>query len=234
MYEFDFSNLGTIISSFFNLVGGILSLDVNAFKAVYDQEGGTAMAMAILILGGISLGLGQSVVLMVNRVRRRRFVIRLLLGGLVQLLVVIFWSGTIWLLFTFFIHHQEPYFNLLLGASISMAPLLFGFFVLLPYLGMSIFTLLRVWVLLIYVVVIDTTTGIGYWGAMALSIVGWLLLEFALRFPPLQFDRIRNWYWRITTGTTHRLKVDEMVQHFVKDLRASAGLDKDDPKGGSQ
>ena len=138
MYEFDFSTVWTTISSFFEVVGGILGLDSDAFTAIFTQEGGTWMALAILVLGGISLGLGQSVVLLANRVRRRRFVLRLLLGGLMLLLLVIAWSGTVWLLSKVFIGYQEKYYTLLLGVAISMAPLLFGFLVLIPYLGVVI------------------------------------------------------------------------------------------------
>lgn len=234
MYEFDFSSLGSAIASFINLVAGILRLDPEAINAVYTQEWGILMAVAILILGGISLGLGQSVILFVNRVRRRRFALRLILGGVVLLLIVAFWSGFVWLLLTLIFDTQISYPDLLLGAAISLAPLLFGFFVLIPYIGVVIFTLLRIWVLLIYIVVIDTITDIGYWYAMGISIAGWLLLELALRFPPLRIERLRNWYWRLSTGTQTRLKVDEMVHNFVTEMRNAIGFYDDNPGEGPE
>lgn len=233
MYEFDFSTLATTIASFFDLVRGILRLDPRAIEAVYTQEGGYPVAIAILILGGISLGLGQSVVLLANRVRRRRFALSLLSGGLVLLLFVAFWSGTVWLLSRLLFNQPAQYPNLLLGASISMAPLLFGFFVLFPYIGVVLFTLLRVWVLLTYVFVVNTIQHTGYWWGFLLCLGGWLLMELVLRFPPLKFDRVRNWYWRVSTGTPQRMKIEEIVGRFLSEIRAAAGSDIDKPDQGA-
>ena len=223
MYEINFTTLGSSITSFFDIVGGILRFDSAAYRAVFSLDGGPVLGLVILILGGISLGLGQSVVLFANRVRRRRFVLRLLSSGLVLLLVVLLWAGSVWLLATIFLDGNVSYINVFTGAAISTAPLLFGFFVLLPYLGIFIFIILRIWALLIYLVVIDTATDTGYWWALGLSLSGWLLLELILRLPPLQYERVRNWYWRVTTGTPHRADIDEMVGRFMKELRSSIG-----------
>ena len=232
MYTFDFSTVSSTISSFFCLVGGILRFDPRAYAAVYTQDGGYAMAIAILFLGGISLGLGQSVVLFANRVRRRRFVLRLLTSGLVLLLAVFFWAGSVWLLAQIFFGGTVSILNIFIGAAISTAPLLFGFFVLLPYLGIFIFQILRIWALLIYLSVIETAMDIGYWWALLLSIAGWLLLELLIRLPALRFDRLRQWYWRVTTGTPQRLDIEESVRRFVAEVRAAAGLENEDTEGG--
>lgn len=233
MYEIDLSNLATTIASFFDLVRGILRLDPQAIQAVYTQEGGYGMAIAILILAGISLGLGQSIVLLANRVRRRRFALSQLTSWLVLVLFVVFWSGTVWLLSKLLLNQPAPYPYLLLGASISMAPLLFGFLVLFPYIGVVIFTLLRVWVLLTYIFVVNTIDRTGYWWGFLLCLGGWLLLELILRFPLLKFDRIRNWYWRVSTGTPRRMKIEEIVGRFLSEIRAAAGSDIDKPDQGA-
>jgi len=220
MYNIDFSTIEKTLNSFFSLVGGFLSFDKEAYRACVNQEGGVAVALAILIISGISLGFGQSVVLFVNRVRRRRFVISLLLSGLVFLAGVLAWTGSVWLLSRLITRTSIEYMTIFTGAAISMSPLLFGFFVLLPYLGNFIYQILRIWALLIYLVVIDTITGIGFWWALGLSLLGWILLELIIRLPALRFDRIRSWYWRLTTGTTHRQEIDEVVNRFISDIRS--------------
>jgi hypothetical protein len=215
MYEFDFSTLSAILGSFFKVVGGVLRFDETAIEAIYHQGGGNWIALAILILGGTSLAIGQSVVLFANRVNRRRFVLSITLSGLVFLLWVLLWAGSTWLLMLV-VHGQDlSYTEILLGAAISMAPLLFGFLVLLPYIGNPIFQLLRIWILLIFLVVISVETEANYLGALALAALGWLLIEVVLRFPPLQFQRLRNWGWQKVTGTPYRLDVDEVSQQFV-------------------
>jgi hypothetical protein len=230
MYDFDFTSLATTIASFFNLVSGILKFDEQAYRAVYAQEGGYLLALLILVLGGISLELGQSAVLFANRVRRRRFLISLFLGGLVWTLGILFWAGAVWGLARLFFGSSLLFVNIFIGAAISTAPLLFGFSVLLPYLGMFLFQVLRIYVLLIYLNIINLVTDIGIWWAFAISLAGWLLLELVLRIPALRYDRVRSWYWRATTGTPYRQEIDEVVQKFLTDLRSAVGLESDKSK----
>ena len=61
---------------------------------------------------------------------------------------------------------------------------------------------------------------------------GWLLLELVLRFPPLQFERLRAWGWRLATGTPQRLDIDDVAQQFIEDVHARLGLNHDE--GGAQ
>lgn len=230
MVEFDLSTLGTSVQTFFKLAGGILRFNPLAIRAVYDQQGGYLLALAILILGGISLELGQSAVLFANRVRRRRFLISLLLNGLVLTLGVVLWASTVWLLATLFFNGKASFPSVFIGTAISTAPLLFGFTVLIPYLGTFIYQLLRIYVLLIYSAVINLVTDTGFWWALVLSLAGWVLLELVLRIPALRYDRIRTWFWRVTTGTPRRLEIEEIVQGFITDLRGTIhrGADQKD------
>lgn len=225
MYEINFTTIGTTINSFFNLVGGILRVDPAAFNAVLNLEGGYSLALAILILGGISLGLGQSVVLFANRVPRRRFYIRLISSGLVLMLTILLWAGSIWLVAQILTNESVPFANVFVSAAISTAPLLFGFFVLLPYLGLLIFQILRIWAFFIYLNVIETSMGIEFWWALGLSLLGWILFELVTRFPLLQFERLRNWYWRVSTGRPSRLAIEDSVQSFIADLRKAIGME---------
>ena len=227
MYDFDFTTVATTIASFFNLVGGILKFDEQAYRSVYTQEGGYLLALSILVLGGISLEIGQSAVLFANRVRRRRFLISLFLGGLVWTLGILFWASAVWGLARLLFGSSLLFGDIFVGAAISTAPLLFGFIVLLPYLGMFLFQLLRIYALLIYLNIINLVTDLGIWWAVVISLAGWLLLELVLRIPALRYDRIRSWYWRATTGTPYRLEIDEVVQKFLTDLRSVVGLEAD-------
>jgi hypothetical protein len=230
MYEFDFSTLGAALRSFFQVIGGLLRFDETAIEAIYAFEGGKWIALAILILGGISLAIGQSVVLFANRVRRRRFILSITVSGFVFLLWVLLWAGSTWLLILITPGQEMTYTDILLGAAISMAPLLLGFLVLLPYIGNPIFQLLRIWILLTYLVVISTITDASYLGALAWAALGWLLIEVVLRFPPLQFQRLRNWGWQKVTGTSHRWNVDEVSQQFIDEVHTMLGIEKENER----
>jgi len=182
MYVQNTSTLIERFSYFTHVIGGILRLDPQAIEAVLDEES-YWIAIAILLLGGISLGLGQSVILFANRVRRRRFALSLLLNGLVILAGVCLWAATTWLLVALLFQVDISYWLFFSGAALSTAPFLFGFLVLIPYLGNLIFQILRIWILLINLVVIDTLSSAGFLWALGISLVGWLSIEFVLRFP---------------------------------------------------
>jgi hypothetical protein len=62
----DLSNFSGVLTSLWQLVLGTLTLNPEAYEAAIQQQGGTALAIIILLLGGISMGLGQSVVLFAN------------------------------------------------------------------------------------------------------------------------------------------------------------------------
>lgn len=224
MYQFDFSTLSITLDTFFKVVGGILRFDETAMEAILFQTGGNWIAFSILICGGISLAIGQSVVLFANRVGRRRFIFSLLMSGLVFLLWIIFWAGSTWLLIQIFLNQTLSFTEIMLIAALSMAPLLFGFLVLLPYIGNVVFQLLRVWILLIFLVAISTGTEISYLLALIFTVLGWLLIELVLRFPPLQFERLRSWGWQVVTGTPRRLDIDEVAQQFIEDVHSQLGL----------
>jgi hypothetical protein len=74
MIQFDTSTLLTTLNSFFSIVAAILRFDEAIIDSLFYLEEGNWIGIGIVILGGVSLSLGQSVVLFANRVRRRRFI----------------------------------------------------------------------------------------------------------------------------------------------------------------
>ena len=224
------SILSERISYFIHIVGGILRLDAHAIEAVL-VGGSYWIAASILLLGGISLGLGQSVILFANRVRRRRYALSLLMNGLIILAGVCLWAATTWLLVSLIFQSDSPYWLFLSGAALSTAPFLFGFLVLIPYLGNLIFQILRIWILMINLVVIDSLSSTGFLWALGISVIGWLSIELIMRFPALQYDRLQSWYWRITTGKSRRLDIDELVYRYLVDIRPITRQDEDRQRG---
>ncbi len=93
MYTVDTSTFWQFLQSFFSLVGGALRLDPKAFRAVQTPINADFLTLTILILAGISVALGQSVVLLANKVTPRRFVISLLLNGVFFVGSLVIWSA---------------------------------------------------------------------------------------------------------------------------------------------
>jgi hypothetical protein len=189
---FDLSSLSSVIASLWQLALGALRLNPEAFVAAVQQQGGTALALIILLLGGISMGVGQSVVLFANRVPPLRFIISLFAGAVVLGVVVLFWTTSIWVLGNLVFEADTVFLDLLTVVSLSYAPYLFGFLVLMPYLGNILSRVLNLWVFLAVIVGVAVTYQFGFWESLATALLGWVLLELVTRIPWLRIRRLDN------------------------------------------
>src|SRR5262249_20931618 len=84
--------------NFWTLVGGALTLNGQVLLAARDAPRAYLAAVLLAVLAGISLTLGQSVVLFANRVPPGRFAFTLLAGGVTYLARLLLWSVAIWLI----------------------------------------------------------------------------------------------------------------------------------------
>ncbi len=129
----------------FTAIGYALRLDERVYAAAVIHPRGLEIIMGIVFLAGVSMFLGQSVILFVNRVRRGRFVFSLLTNGVVFLVSYLIWGLAIafigWLMFD--VDAKELVIVAAL-IGISTAPLVFGFLILIPYTGPAIGKLLNV------------------------------------------------------------------------------------------
>ncbi|MCP4358635.1 MAG: ABC transporter permease [Chloroflexi bacterium] len=207
--------------SLWQLAGGVLRLDPQTFTAAVQHPGGTTLALAMVFLAGVSLTLGQSVVLFANQVSRRRFLFSLALYGLGLVLATFMGAGIIWVSAEFLFGGSRPYTDLLLVVALSYTPFLFGFLILLPYLGNIIGPLLRVWALLALITGVMVIYTFPLWMALICCIAGWLLLELMLRLPWLRDRRLKQWAWHLATGTTQPRETQDIVDEYVAQARAA-------------
>ena len=145
MYTIDTSTIWQCISSFFGLVGGALRLDPDVFRAVQTSPGANLLTLLILILAGVSVSLGQSVILFANKVTPRRFLMSLLLNGVLFAVGVLIWAAILLLVGRIVFRVQLPFDQMGREVSLAYAPLLLGFFVLLPYAGSFLKHAFEIW-----------------------------------------------------------------------------------------
>jgi hypothetical protein len=227
MYQFDLTTISGFLASLWALLQGVLSLDPAAYEAALTQEGGARLSVAALFVAGLSITLGQSVVLFANRVPRRRFVLSLALSSFLLLVGVLFWAVTVWLLATFLFGAQQTMRNVLIVVSLSYAPLLYGVFVLLPYLGNIINVVLRIWILIGVVGAVMVIFPLAFWQAVVCCLLGWLFLEVVTRLRLVM--AAESYLWRNIAGASVMLDTEELVDSFVQELRAvSRPLPADD------
>src|SRR3954469_7063097 len=84
------------MGTYWDLISGALRLDPSAFQTIDSAEHGFRQALVILLLAGASETVGQSVVLVLNRVSRGRFFLALLLGGGELVAEAVLWIVSVW------------------------------------------------------------------------------------------------------------------------------------------
>src|SRR3954471_4620942 len=157
------------MDTYWHLITGALGLDPAAFQAIEQSDHGLRQALIILLLAGASETLGQSVVLILNRVSRGRFFLALLLGGAELILEALVWIFSVWVLGGLLAATRPPFFSAVRVIGLAYAPLVLGVFIFFPYVGPLIGRLLRLWVLLAAVVGISVVFVVAPWMAALIA-----------------------------------------------------------------
>ena len=216
MFEIDTSTLSGVLSSLWQLAGGALRMDPNVYQAAVTQPGGTELAIFLLFLAGLSVTLGQSVVLFANRIRRQRFILSLVVFAAVFVVGALAWAATIWLMANWIFDVERDIWSVITVVALSYSPFLFGLLILLPYLRNIISAGLRIWVFLNVLIAIQGLYSFHFFAALIASVLGWLLIELLTQLKFLRIDRLDDWIWRVTTGTPQELKPKDMVSKYIE------------------
>src|SRR6185436_451003 len=97
-----------------------------------------------------------------------------IMSALVLIISVFVWAGSIWLVINLVFSRPGQFARILVLVALSYAPLLFGFAVLLPYLGNFIYHALRIWSFLALVVGVKAVAGALFWQGILACLIGWL------------------------------------------------------------
>jgi hypothetical protein len=188
------------MDTYWSLITGAIGLNPDAFRAIEQSDHGLRQALIILLIAGASETLGQSVVLVLNRVSRGRFFLALLLGGVELIAEALVWILSVWLLGGVLARPRPPFFSAVRVIGLAYAPLVLGVFVFFPYIGPPIGRLLRLWVLLAAVVGISVVFGVAPWLAALIAALGFLGRWALLRIFGGVGDAVGRWFWRASTG----------------------------------
>jgi hypothetical protein len=203
-----------------DLISGVLRLNPEVFQAALDSSIAGVFSLIILFLAGISDTIGHSVVFFANRVPRRRFLFAIFVEALVLVVGVFFWAGSIWMMGGLIFDAHQGYGYVVRTVALGYAPLLFGFLILLPYLGNVIFVILRIWVLLAVLIGVSVAYDFGFWPALICSVLGWVFLTFVARLPFLRIDLVDRLLWQLSTGVEQELNTQEAVDEFMRGARS--------------
>lgn len=157
-------------------IGEAMWLNPRVFETVQTYPSSSWIILAIALIGGASLLLGQSVILFVNQVRPGRFVLSLLVNGIVLTISFLIWALTIWFVGRALFDQQVRLADVLRMVALGAAPYAFGFLVLAPYAGTFIGNALGVWSLVVVLRGIMFLYSVPFWPALVAVGGGWLLL----------------------------------------------------------
>jgi len=223
MYEINITNIFHFLTSFWQLIQGAMALDPDAFRTVQVRPSVGMLTWTVLILAGISETLGQCVVLFVNKVRPLRFIASLLLAGIVFALGAFSWMFTSWLIATYAFGVHESIITVIQVVCLAYAPQLFGFLILLPYMGPLIRRLLYAWSFLAMVVAISTITHLVLWQAFLCNLLGWAVVEALQRTIGRPIIALNKWIRQAAAGVPLAVQAQDLVKALTENMTDESG-----------
>jgi hypothetical protein len=190
------------------LVWGALRLDPAAFRGLLVTAPSAGVGLTVVYLAGLSLAVGQSVVLFAERVSPRRFAATLVVQAVLFLASFVAYALAVWWVARVGFDAARPLRDVVAVVGLAHAPQLLGFLILTPYLGGPLHSLLSAWTLLATVVAAAAVFDLGAAQALACSAGGWLvaqLLQRTLGVPLVRAgQRVRAWVAGIETASAAR------------------------------
>jgi len=159
------------------LVGQTLALEQTAFRTIQTLPNGFVIALAVVFLASLSEAIGQSIVLLANRVKPKRFVLSLLLSAAIQVFGLLFWTLSTWFVGRQFFEVSVRPSEVTRAVALGYSPYLFSFFTLVPFFGSLINALLSLWRLSAVILAVDVVLNLSIRQAVLCSALGWLLLQ---------------------------------------------------------
>jgi hypothetical protein len=219
-----------LLSHLVQVIGLALRFTPDLAQVVLAYPHPGLLALGVALLAGISVLIGDSVVLFANHVRPARFVAGLALNGVLFALSLAIEGITIWLVARYLFGARQPLGLAVAIAFLGSAPLVFGFFIMAATLGPHVGRLLRIWSWLIVVLAVRDGFRLALWEALVCVLLAqaliWLI-NVAFRRP---LGAVNDGVWRAVTQANlgmspeaqQRLRSGEMQREMV--LRLSQPL----------
>ena len=219
MYDFDLSSITGWITAVYQIIAGVLRLDPAVYEAVFAHPDADQLALAVLLIVGLSISIGRSAVLFVNRVERKRFLLSFAVTAFTFMLGVLLLTFSIWLTIIILFNPATLFTQVLIVVSFSFAPFIFGLFIIIPYLGHILEYALRIWALVAALIGVFTIFNIPVLAAIFSGFVGWILFEIISNIAVLQ--SLEEWVWRKGSGQAVFVESQEAVDLFIQEIQTA-------------
>jgi hypothetical protein len=164
------------LPSLLETIGQALALRESIFVAIQRAPNGLWLALAVVGVAGLSEAVGQSLVLFINHVRPRRFVLAVLTAVIAYMVGYVLWTASVWLVGVYAFDRDVGWQAVAAAVGLAYAPQILTFFELTPFFGSPFRALLSLWSLLAILVGVRAGLGLETWQAALAGGLGWLLL----------------------------------------------------------
>lgn len=203
---------------FLSQLGGVIAsallVEATLLQQLASYPHATLLVAVVALLATLSLLLGQSLLLFVNRIARQRFVATLLLNGLFYLAGLVTWGGTIWLVGSVLLPERVALLHLTRLMLLSTAPLILGVLILVPYAGPAIARVLHVWSLFIVLRVLSFEYGTSLLTTLLLIGGGWLLMWLFTNTAGRPLIRLRHALLMHVAGSPLTLTSGDLLERY--------------------
>lgn len=190
----------TELPSLTEIVRQALRLEPAIYAAIQHAPEGIWLALIVVILAALSESIGQSIILFVNRVRPRRFILALLIATMSRFAGFGMWAVSVWLVVGYLFERTLSLRMVVSAVGLAYAPQLFAFFVLTPFLGNAFSILLSLWSMIAIIVAVRVGMGLEMWQAVVASALGWLLIQIWQRTLGRPLYALDRWLSRLAAG----------------------------------
>lgn len=176
-----------------SLAGDAIRFSTAAFLRAAESAEAQSAALIIAFLAGVSEMLGQSVILVLNRVALYRFVASLAFTGLTYVLTAVAWAASaiaVAPLTRLGVLAPSEIAGVVGVVSLAFAPRLFAVFAIAPYYGQALANLLEAFAMALAIFGLHAGLGLPAGAAVFCGFAGWLLsyglrsfLGYALKKP---------------------------------------------------
>jgi hypothetical protein len=187
------------IGAFFDIVGGILSLDPSVILAVQTSPAALGIALSILVLATVSDVVGNSPVLFFNRMSPGRLAAAMGIETVLSLMRLAVWMIISGVLFVVFNQVRLTLPNVIVVVGIGYAPMLWSFLVVIPTVGPLIRRVLIAWTLVTLTASIAVAGSLSPWQALTAPVLSALAIlvvyRWSDRFSVAVLGRLsRQWF----------------------------------------
>lgn len=201
----------TELPSFGETIRLAMRLDPSIYRAIQVAPNGMHVALLVVVLASMSEAMGQSIVLFINRVRPKRYMLALGISTASNMIGYLLWVGVIWLVGTFIFGRTDLQVAAIAAAvGLAYAPQILAFFELLPYWGNPFGIILSLWSMAAITVAIYVGVGLGFWQAIVASGLGWLFIQLWRRTLGIPLYALGHWIEDRAAGAPLRFKIRDI------------------------